>query len=89
MERNFGILKFSWDIVEESPEVVGEILSWLKFVPLRAECLAMNRIYQMEGYSQRFELVIQNEMSPEYRVIVDEHEDKSMTFSLEKVESKW
>ncbi len=53
----------------------AEVFSSLGFVPYRAEHLAINDIFEYVGTSYLFDLVKNNETTPEYKINVSQHKD--------------
>ena len=68
--RNLGKFTMNEEIVRENPEQAFQILTLLKFVPMRAECILYEGAVEYIGMSPKFEEVPEGVMVPTYRLVI-------------------
>lgn len=86
--RNLGKFTLSEKIVRGTPEKAFEILSMLKFVPMRAEFLSYEGTVEYIGISPKFEEVPMGMKVPEYTLELYVSNDKEGKETLEQVEAR-
>ncbi len=73
--RNIGKFRLSLIIIKENPEVVAQIFSILKIVPVRVECLFVSDAIEYTAIGERFVERPHGMIIPEYNLIITQAED--------------
>ena len=69
-KRNYGKIKFSYDLIDDELELLSFIISKLGFVALYIDNNFMTKNIDYYGYSPFFQEINEGEMVNEYEIIV-------------------
>lgn len=75
-KHNLGKFYLHARYVEQNYDQVAEVLSHIKFTPLRVECLMYNNQYEYIGISPRFKKIPIFEDPPIYEVVTKTEDGK-------------
>ena len=73
--RQLGVLKISASMIETEPENVAKCFAKINFVPVRAEYLYVQNAIQYVGISDRFAVLKEGAMAPEYELRITKEGD--------------
>ena len=83
-----GVVRISLDIINEEPDLVASVLSKLKFVPLRAECMYAYKVIEYEGISDHFSSVSLGSALPHYEINVTRDRVSDDVLKVEAIRSE-
>jgi len=84
MENRIGKIIISEELISSNIKQVSEVLSIMKFVPLRVERM-YNHVTEMIGYSNMFEIIGIGLVAPEYIIEITKNEDNTISIKVEGV----
>lgn len=76
MEKRYGKIFISRDMIENEPEVVAEIFSELKAIVVRCDCNYPNSVFEYTIYSPYFEYIGVGAIIPTYIIVGKETYDE-------------
>lgn len=72
--KNRGKFELSWNFINKDPELVAEIFSRLRIVPVRCEVLFLRDAICYEAISENFPPALDNCQIPEYWIETSSNE---------------
>lgn len=85
VESRIGKIKISKHLIDTAINDVADILSILKFVPLRVEQIYISH-WEMIGYSHMFKEIDVGEEATEYEIHITRKENEKIKIEIEEVE---
>lgn len=85
MKNRLGKFYIADFIIKNNLEEVAEILSQLKFVPVKVENLFHMDKIEYIGYSPLFREIEKNSVWPEYQIIITKNEDDTISVKAEEI----
>jgi len=84
MKNKMGKIYISTAMIDKWAEDTAEMLSYMKFVPIRVECMVHMKAFEMIGLSQMFDELPDHQVVPTYKILCESEEGKFSKCTVER-----